>query len=145
MRIRVSSRWLIGTEIEFWRASLINVRKTLKFAEPGTAGAGRFRTCAGAGPHSLVWRRAGTCLPAMARHEALRGVPVQVGNRAAAPWPVSNSAIFTRPDLPLSGRADGGDLREGWVARPAARQGRVGPMSAALGPHTQLGRTCGPS
>jgi hypothetical protein len=50
-------------------------------------GAGRFRTCAGAGPRSLVWRRAGTCLPALARHEAPRGVPVQVGNRSAATTP----------------------------------------------------------
>ncbi|MBA9006290.1 hypothetical protein HNR21_005172 [Actinomadura cellulosilytica] len=48
--------------------------------------AGRFRTCAGAGPRSLVWRTGWRCrLPASARREAPRGVPAQGGNRSAAP------------------------------------------------------------
>lgn len=46
--------------------------------------AGRFRTCAGAGPRSLDRRTGSTCLPAMARREAPRGVPAQVRNRPAA-------------------------------------------------------------
>jgi signal transduction histidine kinase len=48
-------------------------------------GAGRFRTCAGRGLVAWAGGRAAGSLPGIGRREAPRGVPVQVGNRPAAP------------------------------------------------------------
>jgi hypothetical protein len=92
-----------------------------------SARGGRFRTCAGPGLIALSGCRAGTCLPAMARHEAPRGVPAQVGNRSAVPQTFAELCDLHAARLPLSGRAGGGDLWAGWVARSAARRGRVDP------------------
>jgi hypothetical protein len=53
--------------------------------------------------------RAARRLPGIARREVPRGVPVQVGNRSAARWRDQRPVIFrmsSRPDHPLSGRAD---------------------------------------
>ncbi|MDB4872734.1 MAG: hypothetical protein JWL97_3738, partial [Gemmatimonadales bacterium] len=77
-------------------------------------GAGRFRTCAGAGPRSLCWRTGGSPpAPGIGRREAPRGVPVQVGNRPAAPSDAPARPLPCRlrpsgggPNVPLYAPAD---------------------------------------
>jgi hypothetical protein len=82
----------------------------------------------------------------MARPEAPRGVPVQVGNRPAAPqrllW---TSVLICGPIFRCPGEPAGAPAA-GWVARPAL-QGEAAsiPMPAALlWPHLLFGRPRGP-
>jgi hypothetical protein len=76
---------MIRIKLLYIKRSLLRQHVKIWEVSDSFEGAGRFRTCAGAGPLSLVWLRAGSGLPALARCAAPRGVPVQVGNRSAAP------------------------------------------------------------